>query len=266
VVEEYGPPPFGTLAGTNPSGSSLRNWGHVDKALWLGFHQIGNLRTHDSFALLTEIFKTEPPVPAINGEPYYDGMENLAGGSDDAAFYCRSAMYGSVLSGGLGGHIYGAGGWDGGIWSGEVEEASKCPMWKAFQWPSADQMRHLKAFILSEGRRYQDLMPCTDQISPNQAGNAKGAAGWAYGARTAERDLFMLYFEKDCPQATLSGVQPGGKYLVRWFNPRTGRWSDADTQPALVASSGQIPLPPFPGEGTTSKNDWAMKITPANGR
>ena len=48
VIEEYGPPPFGTLAGTNPTGSSLRNWGHVDKARWLSFHQIGNLRTHDS--------------------------------------------------------------------------------------------------------------------------------------------------------------------------------------------------------------------------
>jgi hypothetical protein len=35
----------------------------------------------------------------------------------------RSAMYGNVLSGGLGGHIYGASGWQGGIWSGEVEEA-----------------------------------------------------------------------------------------------------------------------------------------------
>ena len=261
VIDEYGPPPFGTLAGTNPSGSSLRNWGHVDKARWLGFHQIGNLRTHDSFALLTEIFKTNPPVPAINGEPYYDGMENLAGGSDEAAFYCRSAMYGSVLSGGLGGHIYGAGGWDGGIWSGEVEEASKCPMWKAFQWPSADQMRHLKTFILSERRRYQDLIPCTDLISPNQAGKPKGAAGWAYGARTAQRDLFVLYFEKDCPQATLSGAQPDGKYVTRWFNPRTGLWSDADAKPALVASKGQIALPPFPGEGTTSKTDWAMKLT-----
>lgn len=265
VIDDYGRPPFGTLAGTNPSGSSLRNWGHVDKARWLGFHQIGNLRTHDSYALLTEIFQAEPPVPAINGEPYYDGMENIPGGSDEAALYCRSAMYGSVLSGGLGGHIYGAGGWlndvwGGGIWSGEVEEASTCPMWKAFQWPSADQMRHLKAFMLSEGRRYQDLIPCTDQISPNQAGKPKGVTGWAYGARTAQRDLFLLYFERECPQATLSGAQSDGKYLAQWFNPRTGRWNEPDTNSGVVASSGRIALPQFPGEGTTSRNDWALKL------
>jgi len=110
VIEKYGPPPFGTLRGTNSNPSSLKNWGHVDKARWLNFHQVGNRRTHDLYPYLTEIFKTAPPVPAINGEPYYDGMLNTPGGSATAALYCRSAMYGSVLSGGLGGHIYGAGG------------------------------------------------------------------------------------------------------------------------------------------------------------
>ncbi|MGB2824763.1 MAG: DUF5060 domain-containing protein, partial [Phycisphaerae bacterium] len=29
VIEQYGPPPFGTLAGTNSNPSSLLNWGHV---------------------------------------------------------------------------------------------------------------------------------------------------------------------------------------------------------------------------------------------
>ena len=261
VIDTYGPPPFGTLAGTNPAGSSLRNWGHVDKARWLGFHQIGNLRTHDSYALLTEIFKTSPAVPAINGEPYYDGMEEVEGGSEAAALYCRSAMYGSVLSGGLGGHIYGAGGWEGGVWSGEVEVASKCPMWKVFQWPSAAQMRHLKAFILSEGRRYQELIPCTEKVSPNQSGKPKGVAGWAFGATTAQRDLFMLYFEKDCPQAVISTARPGGQYKAQWFNPRTGQWSDAAAGQVLADVSGRIVVPRFPGDGVNSESDWALKLT-----
>jgi Protein of unknown function (DUF4038)/Domain of unknown function (DUF5060) len=261
VIDTYGPPPFGTLAGTNPAGSSLRNWGHVDKARWLGFHQIGNLRSHDSYALLTEIFKTSPAVPAINGEPYYDGMEGVEGGSEAAALYCRSAMYGSVLSGGLGGHIYGAGGWEGGVWSGEVEVASKCPMWKVFQWPSAAQMRHLKAFILSEGRRYQDLVPCTEKISPNQSGKPKGVAGWAFGAATAQRDLFMLYFEKDCPQAAISTARPGAQYKARWFSPQTGEWRDADPGHVLADVSGRIVVPRFPGADVKSESDWALKLT-----
>jgi hypothetical protein len=265
VIDDYGPPPFGTLAGNNPTGSSLRNWGHTDKARWLGFHQIGNLRTHRSFVLLTEIFKTDPPVPAINGEPYYDGMENVAGGSDEAAARCRSAMYGSVLSGGLGGHIYGAGGWNGGIWSGEVEEASKCPMWKAFQWSSGDQMRHLKAFVLSEGRRYQDLVPCTDRISPNRSAGPNGAAGWAYGAATPEQDLLLLYFEKNCPEAVVTGARPGARYVTHWFDPRNGNWTHVDA-PVIADGSGQIALPLFPGQTPESDVDWALKLTLAQDR
>jgi hypothetical protein len=256
VIDDYGPPPFGTLAGTNPNGSSLRTWGHVDKARWLGFHQIGNRRTHDSYALLTNIFQALPPVPAINGEPYYDGMEGQAGGSDEAARYCRSAMYGSVLSGGLGGHIYGAGGWAGGIWSGEVEDASTIPMWKAFQWPSAGQMRYLKTFVLSEGRRYQDLTPRTDLILPNRDGKPNGATGWAYCACTPEKDFFLAYFEKDCPPAKLSGLLPDTQYRAQWFDPRTGQWSPVVDGVLKASQSGSIQLPILP-----STDDWGLKLT-----
>jgi hypothetical protein len=261
VIDEYGHPPFGTSIGTNPTGSSLRNWGHTDKARWLTFHQIGNAeRTHDSYSLLTEIFNTRPPVPGINGEPYYDGMENAEGGSKEAALWCRSAMYGSVLSGGLGGHIYGAGGWKGGIWSGEVESASENPMWKEFLWPSGDQMRFLKAFILSSGKRYQDLVPCTERIKPNQSAGTKVCSGWAYGSTTPEQDLMLLYFEKDCPKAIVMGVKPKAKYSASWFDPRDGKWISADSL-IVAEDSGQIILPPFPDKTNKSDMDWAIKLT-----
>jgi len=263
VIERYGRPPFGTLAGTNANPSSLRNWGHVDKARWLGFHQIGNRRTHDVYPLLTEIFETEPPVPGINGEPYYDGMEDAEGGTARSALYCRSAMYGSVLSGGLGGHIYGAGGWQGGLWSGEVEAASNFPIWEVIRWESADQMRHLAAFILSAGRKYQDLVPASDLLSPNRTGKPKTLTGWAYCARTKAKDLFLLYFEKDCPQATLSGAVPNRKYQATWFDPRTGRWIEPSPQTLTPDPNGTIRLPPFPDEKAMSTTDWAMKLTPA---
>lgn len=260
VLNQFGRPPFGTLAGTNASPSSLRNWGHVDQAPWLGFHQIGNgPRTHNSYANLTEIFQARPPLPGINGEPYYDGMEDAEPGSDRAARYGRSAMYGSVLSGGLGGHIYGAGGWQGGLWSGEVEAASKYPIWEVIQWSSADQMRHLKTFILSAGRRYQDLEPATDALAPNRSGEAKGFAGWCFAARTAARDLFLLYFEQDCPPATLAGAPPGRSYRARWFNPRNGGWLEGTT--VRANAQGQLSPPPFPGASAKSDTDWALQLT-----
>ncbi len=260
VIENYGFPPFGTLLGTNSNPSSLRNWGHVDQAKWLQFHQIGNRRTHDCYTYLTEIFNTSPPVPGINGEPYYDGMEDAAPGSDLAALYCRSAMYGSVLSGGLGGHIYGAGGWQGGMWSGEVETASKWPIWEVLQWSSADQMRHLKTFILSEGKAYQSLIPSDDMLSPNRSGKPKTNVGWAYCARTQSRRITLLYFERDCPRAQLSGLSASGRYSLQWFNPRNGVWLVSSEKAVRADSKGRLRLPPFPSGGAKSKDDWAMKV------
>ncbi|MHC4179261.1 MAG: apiosidase-like domain-containing protein, partial [Planctomycetota bacterium] len=260
VIEKYGPSPFGTLAGTNSNPSTLRNFGHVDKARWLSFHQIGNRRTHDVYAYLTEIFNASLPVPGINGEPYYDGMLDAAGGSAKAALYCRSAMYGSLLSGGLGGHIYGAGGWDGGMWGGNVEGAAENHIWDVIRWPSADQMRHLRTFVLSEGRRYQDLVPTVDLLSPNKSGKPDSCVGWAYCARTAGKDLFLLYFEQDCPRATLSGALSGGKYRARWFNPRTGHWTDAGDGTVTADATGKIPLPPFPDSKTRSRSDWGLSL------
>jgi hypothetical protein len=259
VLAQFGRPPFFTLVGNNANPSSLRNWGHVDQAPWLDFHQIGNRRTHDCYQYLTEIFEAKPPLPGINGEPYYDGMEDAEPGSERAALYCRSAMYGSVLSGGLGGHIYGAGGWQGGLWSGEVEAASKYPIWDVVKWSSADQLRHLKSFILAEGRRYQELQPADDAVSPNRSGKPNGLTGWAFAARTAARDLFLLYFEQGCPSATLAGAPPGRSYRARWFNPRTGQWLEATTLSANA--QGQLSLPPFPVSPTASDADWALQLT-----
>jgi len=259
VIEKYGHPPFGTLAGTNSNPSTLRNFGHTDKAKWLTFHQIGNRRTHDLYPYLTEIFNTSPPVPGINGEPYYAGMEGADGDTETSALFCRSAMYGSVLSGGLGGHIYGAGGWDGGMWGGNVEDAAESHIWDVIKWRSADQMRHLRTFILSEGSRYRDLVPSGNLIKPNKSGKAKSCLGWSYCARTEQKDLFVLYFEKDCPKANLSGAILRGKYEAVWFNPRTGIWRDAGVLSAN--SAGIIDLPNFPGNLTRSRNDWAMKLT-----
>ena len=259
VIERYGRPPFGTLAGTNSNPSTLRNFGHVDKAKWLTFHQIGNKRTHDLYPYLTEIFNASPPVPGINGEPYYAGMLGAAGGTETSALYCRSGMYGSVLSGGLGGHIYGAGGWGGGMWGGNVEDAADNHIWDVIKWQSADQMQHLRTFILSEGSRYQELVPSANLLSPNRSGKANSCIGWAYCARTAKQDFFLLYFEKDCPQATLSGALSNGKYKARWCNPRTGDWMNAGI--LIANSSGRISLPNFPGNTAKSRTDWGLKLT-----
>src|SRR5205085_50737 len=110
------------------------------------------------------------------------------------------------------------------------------------------------------GRQYQDLVPCTDRISPNQSAGRKSALGWAFGAATTRQETFLLYFEKDCPHATVSGAKPEAEYTARWFNPRNGQWIVADA-PVVTDATGRIDLPPFPNRITKSDADWALKLT-----
>jgi len=266
VIEKYGHPPFGTLAGCNPAGTSLRSFDHRTDAKWITFHQIGNSHNHKSYADLTKIFNAKPPLPAFNGEPYYAGMHGEPGGSDMSASNCRSHMYGSVLSGGLGGHIYGAGDRapkGGAMWAGEVEDVDKPHIWDAIKWQSADQLRHLKTFIFSIGDAYQRLEPKVELLSPNKTkvedfDGWDDCIGWAYCSRTARKDYFMIYFEKHCPRAILSGAVPKGKYKASWFDPRKSRWIDAGT--VRPDEKGRIVLPKFPDNLEKTVEDWALKL------
>jgi uncharacterized protein YodC (DUF2158 family) len=127
------------------------------------------------------------------------------------------------------------------------------------KWPSGDQMRHLATFVTSEGRAYQQLVPARELVEPNESGEPEGFIGWAFCVRTAKKDLFLLYFEKGCPKAVLSGAVSGGRYKVRWFDPQTGDWTDAGV--VTADSSGKVSLPNFPDNSNVSQIDWALKLT-----
>ncbi len=267
VFEQFGPPPFGTLCSANCSGSTLINF---DQPSWLTLHQIGNWRDHDSHWLLTEIYhEADPSRPALNGEPYYAGWADhrgwptyegwsqgdFIGGTEADDAGCRSGMYGSFLSGGLAGHIYGAQG----IWGADIEpEVVKNTLWEALQWRSGAQMAHLRTFALSESARYQHLVPCADLVTPSKTAETKGNEGWAYAARTPEKDLFLLYFERGyaihaVEAPVVRGALPSEVYHADWFDPRAGVWHDAG---ALTSDAWcQIALPPLP-----SGEDWALKL------
>jgi hypothetical protein len=160
-------------------------------------------------------------------------------------------MYGNVLSGGLAGHVYGAEG----IWGADIEPAAPIKMWDALRWNSGMQMKYLSEFILSCGKRYQDLVP--DQfVVPSQTHTVKGYEGWANAARTQDKDLFLAYFEKGCPKGLLRGAKLMGIYRAKWFDPRTGAWSDIDDGRLRSNNIGEIQLPDFPAD-----EDWALCLT-----
>lgn len=257
AMQRHGPPPFGTLVSTNSNPSTLVNFG---AAPWLTFHQTGNERTHDFYWYMTEIFQARPALPGVAGEPYYAGYlykpgQDLAfhaqGGSETDNLYCRSAMYGNFLSGGLGGHIYGAEG----IWQANIEPQAQVKMWEAFRWESAGQMKHLRAFAFSQGARFQELEPNADLVSPNKTSQTMAYESWAYCARTPQRDFFLIYLEKGCPRVTLRGAAPERGYEARWFNPRNGEWTSVGGGVLRANSVGRIPVPAQP-----SDQDWGLRL------
>ncbi|GAH74908.1 unnamed protein product, partial [marine sediment metagenome] len=113
----------------------------------------------------------------MHGEPYYSGwgMQNdyykigAPGDTPRDDRYVRSGMYGSLLSGGLAGYIYGCTG----LVRAAVEKEYPVKIWEGLQWSSADMIRVFKKFVLSEGLRYRDLVPGVDLISPNRDHNVK---------------------------------------------------------------------------------------------
>jgi hypothetical protein len=258
VLDRFGPPPFGTLLSANSNPSTLENWGEDS---WVTLHQTGNMREHNNYWYLTEIFNLPHPKPALNGEPYYSGYVDARsvgykygapGGTEKDDQFVRSAMYGCFLSGGLAGHVYGAEG----IWGGDIEEQAPVKMWDAFQWNSARQMRHLRTFAFSLGKRYQDLVPIADLVSPNKTPVLKSYEGWAYCARTPDKENFLLYFEKGCPRSEVRGAKLNSVYRAEWFDPRAGTWQVAATGTLRSTAIGTIILPDFP-----SDEDWGMRLS-----
>jgi hypothetical protein len=255
VLARYGNPPFGTLLSANPNPSTLVNFG---PGSWVDLHQSGNVREHYTYWYLTEIFETEKK-PAINGEPYYAGLHQLGTpyplrvppDSDADRYYVRSGLYGSFLSGGLAGFIYGAEG----IWNAEVEPEALYPMWDSFKWRSGAEVQHLRTFAQVKGLRYRTLEPKSELVMPNKTGPDFSYYGWAYCARTPERDLFLLYFENEAPlEAQLRGVRVGDVYRPRFFDPREGVWLEPG-EPLTVPPSSVLTLQPRP-----DARDWGLML------
>lgn len=252
VLDRYGPPPFGNLVGANSSPSSLVNFGGPDEARWLSFHQIGNWRPHDNYWYLTEIYRAQPPRPALNGEPYYPGFPNdePPAPSETAARYCRSGLYGSLLSGGVAGYIYGAEG----MWGGNIESESKYTIWDAVDFQSGAQVPHVLTFLEVCHGRWCELIPEQNMLVPNQAGDPYGYDGWAYCAYLPGKQRVLLYFERGAPESIIRSLLPNTVYELHWFDTRSGSWHERSTTiETNQTGRAEFPQPP-------TDEDWAAAL------
>jgi len=97
-----------------------------------------------------------------------------------------------------------------------------------------------------------DLIPRTDWVSPNKAGDARGHKGWAYCAALSDRSEILLYFEVDCPMnCEIRSLKARAEYEVYFFDPRKGIWLD---------SPGPTVNPKTNPQMNSSANSSAIKI------
>ena len=267
--QKYGPLPFGQPYTTLIDSSTFRVFGHGKQAPWLTMHTVGNKpRNHAIYASLEEIFRLEPAYPAANLEPYYTGWNhsiNRPGGetpeenSDRDNYFARAMMYGSVLSGGLAGHVHGTAAYD--VTSTGEPAGWRPHIWTALRYDSGAQMQHLETFVLSEGARYQQLVLASHDVSTRRTANPldEGLEGWTFLMRTPARDFALAYFELHAARAELTGFVPDARYRWRWFDPRNGVWLAE-----LIVSadaSGMLVAPVFPAGGDRAAEDFAAKIS-----
>ncbi|MDZ7690162.1 MAG: DUF5060 domain-containing protein [Balneolaceae bacterium] len=267
-LKEYGPLPFGQPHTTLINNSTYLQFGHGDSVPWLTMHSVGNNpRHHGVYEMQETIFKLNPAYPTINFELYYTGWDHnlttIAGerppvNSARDNYFARAQMYGSVLSGGLTGHVHGTASYD--ITTTGEPDGARPHIWEAMKYESGSYMQHLKAFMLSEGERYKDLRLATDDITPRKAEGSppEGLDGWSFMMRTPDKNFALLYFENGATLPTLSGFNPGTEYFFQWYNPKNGTWK----QPVTIQSNkeGELELPAFPESSDRPNTDWAAKI------
>ena len=267
-LNKYGPLPFGQIHTTLINNSTYLQFGHYKDCPWLTMHSVGNKpRDHRVSGALDTLFNLQPTYPAINFEPYYTGWdheinkpngERPPANSERDNYFSRAQMYGSVLSGGLAGHVHGTAAYD--ITSTGEPAGMRPHIWDALKYESANYMRYLNAFILSEGNRYQNLQPAYKDINPRKAPGSPGMGldGWSYMMRTAEKDLALLYFENQSVVPELSGFVPNAKYSLIWYIPTKGEWQ----VPVIIQADkvGKLIIPFFPDKQNPSVIDWAAKI------
>jgi len=264
----YGGLPFGQPFTTLIDSSTYRRFGHGTSAPWLTMHTVGNKpRNNAIYSLMEESFRLHPPYPVANLEPYFTGWDheiNRPGGerpdpgSERDVYFARAMMYGSVLSGGLAGHVHGTGAYD--ITTTGEPPGWRPYIWEALRYASGGQMPHLGRFVLSEGSRYQQLELASDDLRPRKApGSADdGLDGWSFMMRTPDRELALLYFEARSVRPRLVSLVPGARHLWAWYDPREGRWS----APVELRSDdrGVLRAPPFPGGEDEAARDWAARL------
>ncbi len=221
---------------------------------WFDFNmfQNGHCRDADNYRKVINAYHALPTKPVIDGEPLYEDHPicfNVADLGTSNAFDVRKYAYTDLFAGAFG-HTYGCHG----VW--QMYSAKNPPVngphffWKeSMDLPGAKQMLFVKRLI--ESRPLLDRMPDQSLVTENDLPSAVRVQA------TRGKDYAFVYTSDGKPFTVVMGKISGDKLKAVWFDPRTGK----TTQAGEFENRGSKKFnPPRSGYGV----DWVLVLDDAS--
>jgi hypothetical protein len=215
IIGVHNTPPFWS------GGADAPQWGtgsvlHQEK--WLDYNQIqvghGKYANEMIPMVVSEEYDRDPAKPVVVTEPWYEFIEGNPTGLD-----IRFAAWSAILSGAAG-HTYGGGH----VWLASVPEAPGGPgNWPyekgfertTFDYEGAVSMKHLASFF----REIEWW-----KMSPHPELVAEYPQPFCLADPGREYVLYLRY--SGTVKLKMEGEAVKGKYVYRWYNPGTGKYSE----------------------------------------
>ena len=224
--------------------------------LSLTLNQLGHGDLDMSPRLYAEHLATHPCRPLVEGESMYEGITTVepVARRTATATIVRQIAYRAIQSGCCG-YTYGAQGCWNGAWDHEDTATSwgNLPWYEGVELPGGTQMGYLRRFY--ESLPWWSLRP-DDETFATTSGENDAFYRPAVSADPSRRTIVAYFgetYRNDGGRSSFTGVDAGA-YRLRWFDPRTGEWTDADT---ASVEEGALDLPPLPHDGA----DWVLVAT-----
>lgn len=225
-------------------------WFHQEKWLDFNMHQTGHCANQGTYKHIAHDYALSPVKPVLDAEPLYEDHPNCFNAKElghSVPEDIRRIMYWNVFAGAFG-QTYGCHD----VW--QMYKLDKEPInqplrpWpQALDLPMANQVKHLKALMLS--RPFFSRIPDQSMIIGMQEEND----GYISASRDSKGSYAMVYFPKGGNAELNLSTLSSQELKVWWYDPRTGN----SFAQGIVERSTKVSInAPTSGMG----NDWILVL------